>query len=91
MRVTLNGINRKGLVEWRGRERFLGKTVRIWSAEHRAWWRPNGNGYTSQPDQAGLYDFADAYDATKHCGPEKQIAYEVVSAGEQNIQQGAEK
>lgn len=74
-RVTLNGIKRRGLYEWKGREWWVTRRVRIWSREHLAWWRPEGKGYTGDADQAGLYDFADAYDTTKHCGPEKQIVY----------------
>ena len=47
--------------------------VRIWSNEHRAYWRPNGCGYTTEPEMAGMFDAEDAVERTRHCGPEKQI------------------
>lgn len=74
-RVTLNGINRVGLANLKSREWWSTRRVRIWSAEHRAFWRPGGNGYTAYGASAGDWDFADAYDRTKHCGPEKRIVY----------------
>jgi hypothetical protein len=52
------------------------RIVLIWSAEHRAWWGPGRCGYTTDPREAGVYTLANAYDATSHCGPEKQIHYE---------------
>jgi hypothetical protein len=73
--VTLNGIKRRGLVEWKGREKWARRRVRIWSREHRAWWRPEGKGYTDDPDSAWIVDFPTAYDHTKHCGPEKKIIF----------------
>ena len=30
--------------------------VLIWSIEHKAWWRENSRGYTSDQEDAGLYD-----------------------------------
>lgn len=81
-RVTLNGIHRRGLANWKGRERWLSKRVSIWSREHHAWWRPNGCGYTTKAEEAGTWSFADAYDTTKHCGPEKKIVYYAVAKGE---------
>jgi hypothetical protein len=74
-RVTLVGIQRRGLVNWKAREKWIGRQVSIWSREHQAWWRPNAQGYTDDAAQAGVWDFADAYDITKHCGPEKRIVY----------------
>lgn len=79
-RVTLNGINRVGLANWKGREWWRTRRVRIWSAEHGAFWSPGGNGYTVFGAQAGDWDFADAYARTKHCGPEKKIAYYAIAA-----------
>lgn len=38
-----------------GAERYL-----IWSNEHRAWWAPDGRGYTRRIDGAGRYDRAEA-------------------------------
>jgi hypothetical protein len=29
----------------------------IWSNEHRAWWRPNGNGYCTLRKEAGRYTY----------------------------------
>ena len=28
----------------------------VWSNEHRAWWRPNSQGYTTKIEAAGRYD-----------------------------------
>ena len=75
MRVTLNGINRRGLANWKARERWIGRKVHIWSAEHRSWWRPDRCGYTIHLEAAGVYDFVDAWAATSGCGPEKRIEY----------------
>ena len=50
-------------------------SVYIWSDEHRAFWRPNGSGYTSNPLDAGVYTFREAYEKTAHCGPEKKIMF----------------
>lgn len=52
--------------------------VRIWSEEWRCWWRPRGSGYTDDIRQAGVYSFSEAWRRSAHCGPEKQIWYEVV-------------
>ena len=44
----------------------------IWSDEHRAWWKPNENGYTENIREAGRYAFEDAcrivFDANKYRG-----------------------
>lgn len=50
----------------------------IWSDEHRAYWKPNGNGYTTDRDLAGRWTIARAYRRTSHCGPEKAIHLEPV-------------
>jgi hypothetical protein len=56
---------------------FAGDTpVRIWSGEHGAYWRAGGSGYVACACGAGLYSLADAYRRTKHCGPEKRIAFD---------------
>jgi hypothetical protein len=78
MRVTLNGIRRRGLSNWKAREDWLRRKVSIWSRERTAWWNPDGCGYTLTAEDAGVFDFADAYELTKHCGPEKKIAYYAV-------------
>lgn len=57
-----------------------GPDTRIWSGEHRAWWRANRSGYTTDEQAAGIYSFEEAYAATRHCGPEKQIELQIVDA-----------
>lgn len=52
----------------------------IWSGEHRLYWRANANGYTSVRERAGRYTLASAYAATRHCDPDKQIAFERLAA-----------
>lgn len=73
--VTLNGIGRVGLSAWKAREWWTRQAVSIWSHEHCAWWRRGGQGYTDRIDKAWVLPFADAYEETKHCGPEKRIVY----------------
>ena len=63
------------------RARLSGMIVRIWSREHGAFWRENGAGYASSMDGAGAYAFEDAWNRTRHCGPEKGIEYVVVGSG----------
>lgn len=75
MRLTLNGIKRRGKDQCVKFWLMQGKQVRIWSGEHSAWWRPERAGYTVHIESAGIYDFDDAYAATEHCGPEKRIVY----------------
>lgn len=53
-----------------------GELVFIWSEEHRAYWRPDGCGYTNRISQAGVYTRDDAEARTGHCGPEKRIELE---------------
>jgi hypothetical protein len=54
---------------------FMGRKVRIWSKEWKAWWRQHGAGYTTKENEAGIYLFEDAFKQTAHCGPEKGIVY----------------
>lgn len=61
---------------------FRGRSVRIWSAEWRAWWRPDGRGYTDKINDAGIYSFEDAWSRSAHCGPEKGIIYELAGGFE---------
>ena len=51
---------------------------RIWSGEHSGYWRPDGHGYSRSALSAGVYIFWAAYATTSHCGPEKEIAYEIL-------------
>lgn len=37
----------------------------IWSLEHRAWWRPNRNGYTRWRDTAGRYTYQQALEIVR--------------------------
>lgn len=61
----------------RVRAKMADHAVLIWSDEHQAWWRPKCQGYTTHRTYAGIYAFEDAWAATRHCGPEKQIVFEV--------------
>ena len=72
----LTSMQRKG--GERTRAKFAGRRVRIWSSEHKAYWRPKCQGYTIHPEVAGVYQFEEAWLATKHCGPEKKIKFEVL-------------
>jgi hypothetical protein len=60
----------------------LGVRVRIWSEEHRAYWRPKGCGYTGERTEAGDWVSQDAFAMTCHCGPEKRIWFEFVQRGD---------
>lgn len=63
-------------------EAWLDQKVRIWSDEHKAYWR-DPSGYTPYPAQAGVFPFPEAWKKTRHCGPEKKIFYKLVfTAGE---------
>lgn len=73
--ATLRHIKRVGLTNWKRREWWFGRKVFIWSREHCAFWRENASGYTICATSAGVYDFADAYSHTEHCGPEKKIEF----------------
>lgn len=60
------------------------RTVLIYSRQWGAYWRPNGNGYTSHRNEAGEYTLSEAWKASGHCGPEKQIFYHFVNEPKQN-------
>lgn len=79
--MNLNGITLFSIKCWPSKAKALAdKHVRIWSNEHRAWWRPEGCGYTTNVNEAGIYTFKDAFDCTSDCGPEKGIEYYVCEA-----------
>lgn len=73
--ISLRYLKRVGLVNFKKREWWLKQKVFVWSQEHNAFWRPDASGYTMAEAEAGVYDFADAYERTEHCGPEKKISY----------------
>lgn len=76
-RLTLNGIRRSPLgLEAKKVRRFCEYRVRIWSDEHKAYWRLDAAGYTGNSVAAWVLPFSEAYDRTAHCGPEKHIVYE---------------
>lgn len=54
--------------------------VLIWSGEHRAWWRANGNGYTTVREDAGVYTRDDAIRRTAHCDAGKLISIQPTAA-----------
>ena len=80
--IPLNKINSIRRKSPRRIEEYLKKhgekIVRIWSRQWGAYWRSNRAGYTMQRDEAGVYTLSDAFDATSHCGPEKQIYYDFI-------------
>ncbi len=53
-------IGDRNCPEFKAAEPPMSSFVRIWSGEHEAWWRANGNGYTTQLQDAGVYERADA-------------------------------
>ncbi len=57
-------------------ERHKDKRVTIHS-DHGIW-RAEGKGYTDKPDEAGVFTLREAYECTKHCGPEKKVSYRCV-------------
>lgn len=55
-------------------QRFI--NVRIWSNEHKAWWRNNCCGYTDIRHIAGVFTIDMAFSQTKHCCRKKRIVFE---------------
>ena len=49
--------------------------VQIYSAEHGAFWRGTGQGYTIDPMESAVWGIEGAYARTRHCGPEKRIQF----------------
>ena len=68
------------------RAAWADKLVYIYSKEHGAYWRANGCGYvaptytTRITDEVGVFDFAQAWKLTAHCGPEKAIEFEEIKS-----------
>jgi hypothetical protein len=52
--------------------------VRIYCGQHMAYWRTKAHGYTDDPEQAVIFPGHEAYANSKHCGPEKQVSYEII-------------
>ncbi len=68
-RETLERINR-----WPSlMKRF--KHVRIYSAQWSAFWRGTGQGYTSDSAESAVWAIEEAFECTRHCGPEKKIQF----------------
>lgn len=59
---------------------FADTPCAIWSGEHGSWWSAEGRGYTRVRERAGRYTIGQAYEHARHCGPEKQIAFERLTA-----------
>lgn len=77
LRRALTSIQRRG--GDRTAAVLAGRKVRIWSGEHGAYWRQGGCGYTDGcAEDAWVLPFEEAFATTRHCGPEKRIAYEAV-------------
>jgi hypothetical protein len=53
--------------------------VRIYSAQWSAYWRGTGNGYTEHPEASHVWDIQEAFEQTRHCGPEKLIQFRMVN------------
>lgn len=56
-------------------KKWAGVPVKIYSNEHGYYWRGSGQGYTSWPAESDTRTLAEAFDTTKHCGPEKRIQF----------------
>lgn len=47
----------------------------VWSWEHKAWWRPQSSGYTTELRDAGLYTFDEcAHIIIGHVPPGEEVA-----------------
>ncbi len=49
--------------------------VRIYSAEHGAFWRGSGQGYTCDSAQSDIWPCDKAFEATRHCCEQKRIQF----------------
>jgi len=74
MKIELERLKTKTGRKWLAKNAH--RAVMIWSNQWCRWWAPDRSGYTSDIKQAGIYTFADAFDASGHCGKEKGIQYE---------------
>jgi hypothetical protein len=71
--IQLKAINRNRKLYF---NKLSDRLVRIYSCQHQMFWRPERRGYTRHANDAGVYFFSDALDASGHCGNEKGICYE---------------
>lgn len=80
--IPLNRINALRRKKSARLDKFLEKhakrQVLIFSDQWGAYWRSGRAGYTYKKEDAGIYTFEDAFDATCHCGPEKFIYYKFI-------------
>jgi hypothetical protein len=51
----------------------MSDSVHIYSGEHNTYWRPNGNGYTLNVAEAGVWPRKEAEARIKGSGPEKKL------------------
>lgn len=72
MRIALESLHRRPAL----RQYLDGCTCNIYSGEHRAYWGQEYCGY-HYLENAGSYRFKDAWEHSKHCGPEKKIVYRI--------------
>jgi hypothetical protein len=79
-RITLQYLKRNP----ERKKDFAGRLISIWSNEWRAWWRPNGFGYTVCRSEAGVFSFEHAWEISSHAGPEKKLVYVVRGAVPRN-------
>lgn len=56
-------------------EELRGQRV-IWSNEHRAWWRPNRNGYCTQLFGAGLYSPEEADEICRRAADRHEVHHD---------------
>ena len=61
--------------------------VRIYSAEHSAFWRGTGQGYTDNPQDSGVWTIKEAFARTNHCCPMKRIQFIGADQKEQKLEQ----
>lgn len=61
------------------RDSLRDRQTRIWSDEHKAYWRQNKCGYTEDKNTAGIYPFFQAWGMIHHAGQDKQIVFELVN------------
>lgn len=74
MRLKLERLKSKAGLTWLNSSDRLGRPVRIISSG--MYWRKNRAGYTECKCNAGVYSMADAWNAARHCGPEKRVHFE---------------